>query len=47
MFYIKIWEFFGNFSRHTLIKMYTKTHQTAHFPKLACAPEPPSICVQL
>ena len=49
MFYIKICYFLGNFSRHTLIKIYTKTHKTVpHFPnfpggELAYAPETPSI----
>ena len=32
MFYIKICPCLGIFSRHNLIKIYTKTHQTApHF----------------
>ena len=46
MFYIKIYQFLGNFARHNLIKIYTKTHQTApHFQNflgvaIAYTPEP-------
>ena len=51
MFYIKICSFLGNISRHNLIKIYTKTHQTApHLQnvlgEVAFVPEPSSIYVQ-
>ena len=44
--YVNFW---GNFSRHNLIIMYTKTHQTAPYfqffsGELAYALETPSIC---
>ena len=33
MFHIKMCKFLGNFSRYTLINIYTRRHQTAlHFP---------------
>ena len=49
MSHLKICEFLENFLRHNLIKIYTRTHQTApiFFGELAYAPEPPSIYVQL
>ena len=53
MSYVKICYFLGNFSKHNLIKIFTKTHQTApHFQNflraaIGYAPELPSICVQL
>ena len=43
---------FRNFLRHNLIKIYTRTHQTApnifnFLRELAYAPEPPSIYVKM
>ena len=43
---------FREFFRHNLVKIYTRTHQTApnilnFLRELAYAPEPPSIYVQL
>ena len=48
MFYIKYVNFLGNFSKHNLIKIYIKTHQTApnfqfFLGEIAYVPEPPSI----